>query len=191
MRASNFKYPLMALTVVFVYLFASEFIRKDKCLDSGGSWNSPLQICETEAFAQVDLVKVDKSEAKMMLYSNGKLVREYKVVFGAVPQGHKQQEGDEKTPEGIYTLDYKKEDSSFYRAMHINYPNQRDIINADKLGVSPGGFIMVHGQRNYLGWLSSIMQNFNWTNGCIALTNEEMDDFMELVSVGTKIQIDW
>jgi murein L,D-transpeptidase YafK len=143
------------------------------------------------AYAEVDLVKVDKSENKMYLLDGDKIIKEYHVVFGANPKGHKQQEGDEKTPEGTYTLDYKKEDSSFYRSMHISYPNKKDKANAEKLGVSPGGFIMVHGQRNWLGWLSFISQHFNWTNGCIALTNSEMDEFMELVNVGTKIKIDW
>ncbi len=75
--------------------------------------------------------------------------------------------------------------------MHINYPNKIDIANATDRGVSPGGFIMVHGQRNWLGWLSPITQRYNWTNGCIALTNSEMDEFMELVKVGTKITIEW
>ncbi len=143
------------------------------------------------AVAGVDLVKVDKSESKMYLLEGGTIVKEYDVAFGANPKGHKQQEGDEKTPEGIYTLDYKKEDSSFYRAMHINYPNKADIKKAKELGVSPGGQIMVHGQRNYLGWLAWVTQMLNWTNGCIALTNSEMDEFMELVSVGTNIQIEW
>lgn len=127
----------------------------------------------------------------MYLLSEGAIVREYRVALGGNPQGHKQQEGDEKTPEGTYTLDYKKEDSSFYRAMHISYPNEVDIANANKNGVSAGGFIMVHGQRNGLGWFSYITQNFNWTNGCIALKNSEMDEFMSLVGVGTKIQIEW
>lgn len=143
------------------------------------------------AFAGVDFVKVDKSERRMYLLDGEKVVKEYHVAFGASPQGHKQQEGDEKTPEGSYTLDYKKEDSSFYRAMHISYPNEQDKASAEKLGVSPGGFIMVHGQRNWLGWLSSITQKYNWTNGCIALTNSEMDEFMDLVNVGTTIQIEW
>jgi murein L,D-transpeptidase YafK len=143
------------------------------------------------AFAEVDLVKVDKSERKMYLMEGDVVVKEYHVAFGANPKGHKQQEGDEKTPEGEYTLDYKKEDSAFYRAMHISYPNENDKDNAQKLGVSPGGFIMVHGQRNWLGWLSPITQRFNWTNGCIALTNSEIDEFMELVEVGTKIQLEW
>ncbi len=119
------------------------------------------------------------------------VVKEYHVTFGGSPKGHKQQEGDQKTPEGRYMLDYVKEDSSFYRSMHISYPNQADKDNAKQLGVSPGGFIMVHGQRNYLGWLAPITQQFNWTDGCIALTNVEMDEFLSLVKVGTQIEIEW
>ena len=141
--------------------------------------------------AEVDLVKVTKSTNKMYLLDDDKIIKEYNVAFGENPKGHKEQEGDERTPEGTYTLDYVKEDSSFYRAMHISYPNKADIENAKKKGVSPGGFIMVHGQKNNLGLLGSITQNFNWTNGCIALTNKEMDEFLELVKVGTKIQISW
>jgi murein L,D-transpeptidase YafK len=150
-----------------------------------------LTIFSFSCFAEIDLVRVDKSENKMYLLDGEKVIQEYHVAFGENPEGHKVQEGDERTPEGIYTLDYKKEDSSFYRAMHISYPNQVDLDNAKRKGVSVGGFIMVHGQRNRLGWLSTITQNFNWTNGCIALTNSEMDEFMALVKVGTKIQIDW
>lgn len=143
------------------------------------------------SWAEIDLVEVDKSENKMYLLDNDKVIKEYHVAFGENPKGHKEQEGDEKTPEGIYTLDYKKEDSSFYRAMHISYPNESDLDNAKNKGVSAGGFIMVHGQRNTLGRLSTLTQRFNWTNGCIALTNTEMDEFMTLVKVGTKIKIEW
>ncbi len=142
-------------------------------------------------FAEVDLVKVEKSISKMYLLDGDSIVKEYHVAFGANPKGHKQQEGDEKTPEGTYLLDYKKENSSFYRAMHVSYPNAQDKESAKRLGVSPGGFIMVHGQRNRLGWLSLFTQLFNWTNGCIALTNNEMDEFMDLVKVGTPIKINW
>jgi murein L,D-transpeptidase YafK len=143
------------------------------------------------AYADVDLVKVDKSENRMFLMEGEKIVKEYRVALGANPKGHKHYEGDERTPEGVYTLDYIKEDSLFYRAMHISYPNEIDKSRAEKNGLSPGGFIMVHGQRNNLGWFSAITQNFNWTNGCIALKNSEMDEFLELVKVGTKIQIEW
>ena len=150
-----------------------------------------LTLLSFSSLAGVDLVKVDKSENKMYLLDNGKVIKEYHVAFGENPKGHKEQEGDEKTPEGTYTLDYKKEDSSFYRAMHISYPNKMDLEHAKDKGVSAGGFIMVHGQRNKLGWPSSVTQKFNWTNGCIALTNAEMDEFMSLVNIGTKIQIQW
>ena len=143
------------------------------------------------ALGQIDLVKVDKSERTMYLLSEGKVIKQYNISLGEEPKGHKQQEGDQKTPEGTYFLDYKKEDSSFYRSMHISYPNQQDVEHAKKMGVKPGGFIMIHGQKNGLGFLSPIMQNFDWTDGCIAVTNDEMDEFMSLVPVGTKIEIEW
>lgn len=141
--------------------------------------------------AGVDLVSVDKSERKMYLMERGKVIREYDVALGKNPRGHKQQHGDNKTPEGVYTLGDKKEDSSFYRAMHISYPNETDTMNAEKKGVSPGGFIMVHGLPNKMEWFAPLNKEINWTNGCIALTNEEMDEFMELVETGTKIKIEW
>ncbi|WP_193162745.1 L,D-transpeptidase family protein [Microbulbifer hainanensis] len=147
-------------------------------------------ILSSPAIANVDLVRVAKSKNRMYLLDGEQVVKSYHVVFGRSPEGHKQQEGDQKTPEGRYVLDYKKEDSAFYRSMHISYPNEEDKRNAAKLGVSPGGFVMVHGQRNRLGWLAPIMQRFNWTSGCIALTNREMDEFMNLVAVGTPILID-
>ena len=179
--------PVLAI----IYSNIVHWQAKSTCSQTKDFWNEQLSLCEDKQVTGVDLVKVDKSQSKMMLLSQGEVVREYQVVFGASPQGHKQQEGDEKTPEGIYTLDYKKEDSSFYRSMHVNYPNDQDKQQADARGVSPGGFIMIHGQRNYMGWLAPIMQNFNWTDGCIAITNDEMDDFMNLVDVGTKIEISW
>jgi len=150
-----------------------------------------LTLFALDAFADVDLVKVDKSDRKMYLMDDGNVLMEYDIALGANPKGHKVQEGDERTPEGTYTLDYLKLDSAFHKAMHISYPNANDIAKAKSLGVSPGGFIMVHGQKNGIEWLSFISQWFNWTNGCIAVTNDEMDEFIKLVKVGTKIQIQW
>jgi murein L,D-transpeptidase YafK len=150
-----------------------------------------LTLISLSSYAEVDLVKVDKSENRMYLIANGEVIKNYHVAFGESPKGHKQQEGDEKTPEGSYTLDYIKEDSAFYRAMHIGYPNKKDIEEAKRKGVSPGGLIMVHGQSNRPGWLSSTAQRTNWTDGCIALTNSEMDEFIALVKVGTAIYIEW
>lgn len=142
-------------------------------------------------FAAADRVMVDKSDRIMTLHEQGKIIASYDISLGGAPEGHKTQEGDQKTPEGTYALDYKNENSSFYRSMHVSYPNAVDRAQADKRGVSPGGMIMVHGQRNGFGWLSSIMQHFDWTDGCIAITNDEMDEFMELVEPGTPIEIRW
>jgi murein L,D-transpeptidase YafK len=136
-----------------------------------------------------DMVLVTKSESKLYLKKDGKIIKEFHVAFGANPKGHKQQEGDERTPEGKYILDYKKEDSSFYKAIHISYPNESDKKRAKELGVNPGGLIMIHGQKNGLGWLSWITQLFDWTDGCIAVSNNAMDEIWESVKVGTPIEI--
>ena len=155
------------------------------------SFSDSLQANSLSAGVVIDLVKVDKSERKMYLVSQNQIIKEYKIALGDVPKGHKQQEGDEKTPEGIYTLDYKKEDSAYYRSMHISYPNQADKTHAKKLGFDPGGFIMIHGQKDRFGKFSSYSRRYDWTDGCIAISNDEMDEFMALVSTGTKIQIQW
>ncbi len=141
------------------------------------------------AIQKADKVIVNKSESKLFLMVKGVTFKEYNVVFGETPKGHKQQEGDERTPEGKYILDYKKEDSAFYKAIHISYPNKLDIKNAKESGVNPGGLIMIHGQKNGFGWLSSLSQRFNWTNGCIAVTNKEMDEIWKSVKIGTPIEV--
>jgi murein L,D-transpeptidase YafK len=136
-----------------------------------------------------DLVIVNKSRRELYLSKNGKVFRTYHISLGANPKGHKVQEGDEKTPEGDYILDYKKPNSSFFKAIHISYPNKKDIKKAKHLGVSPGGFIMIHGQKNHFEWLSFLTQKFDWTNGCIAVTNEEMKEIWQSVNVPTPIKI--
>ncbi|MDJ0938645.1 MAG: L,D-transpeptidase family protein [Woeseiaceae bacterium] len=137
----------------------------------------------------VDSVLVDKSDEKLYLLSDGEVIAEYSVALGASPDGHKQEQGDERTPEGEYVLDYKLADSSYYKAIHISYPNEADRAAAAERGVDPGGAIMIHGQRNGFGWLSLIAQRFDWTDGCIAVTNREMDEIWDLVSVPTPIEI--
>ena len=136
-----------------------------------------------------DSVLIDKSAEKLYLLKDGAVLAEYSVAFGASPEGHKQEEGDERTPEGEYSLDYKLSDSSFYKAIHISYPNEADKEAAAERGVDPGGAIMIHGQRNGFGWFSLITQQFNWTDGCIAVSNREMDEIWDLVSVPIPIVI--
>ena len=141
------------------------------------------------AAQKADLVVVSKKEETLTLYKNQKVLGVYPVVFGTNPVGHKQQEGDRKTPEGRYVLDYKKPNSSFYKAIHISYPNAQDIANAKKRGVSPGGAIMVHGQPNGFEWAEDITQLRNWTHGCIALKNKDLDAVWGAVDAGTPIEI--
>lgn len=148
-----------------------------------------LLVGPISAATAVDLVTVNKAERRMYLLEQGQVVREFQVALGRNPVGHKQQEGDQRTPEGRYRLDYVKEDSAYHRSMHISYPNDEDRARAKAQGVEPGGFIMVHGQRNGFGWLGWLTQRFNWTQGCIALTNQEMDEFLARVPVGTEILI--
>ena len=136
-----------------------------------------------------DSVLVVKSDSRLYLFHDGKELTSFKVAFGSNPEGHKQQQGDERTPEGYYILDYKNPNSKYYKSIHISYPNAQDRQNARKRGVNPGGDIMIHGQPNGYGGFSTIVQFFNWTNGCIALSNPDMDIVWDTVKPGTPIEI--
>lgn len=125
----------------------------------------------------------------MYLLSQGDRIRDYNIVLGWDPTGHKREEGDGRTPEGTYILDYKKDDSSFYKAIHISYPNEQDKVWARKMEINPGGMIMIHGRKNGMSKNERQAKRFNWTQGCIEVTNEEMDEIWDLVEVGTPIEI--
>lgn len=151
-----------------------------------------LLLAGAMAFAHaqtIDLVRVLKAERKLQLLADSVVQKEFKVALGGSPVGHKQREGDQKTPEGTYVLDYKKADSAFYKAIHVSYPNAEDMARAKAEGVSPGGQIMIHGQKNGLGRLSGVTQKYDWTNGCIALTDADMDVVWKSVKPGTLIEI--
>ena len=124
---------------------------------------------------KADFVLVEKSKNLLTLFKNRMSSGTCHVVFGRNPVGHKQQEGDNKTPEGSYTLDSKNVNSAYYKSIHISYPNAKDIANAKAKGVSPGGAIMIHGQKNGFGWAAAATQKTNWKLGCIALKNEDME----------------
>ena len=136
-----------------------------------------------------DSVLVIKSESRLYLMYKGEEFASFKVAFGSNPAGHKQQQGDGRTPEGQYILDYKNPNSKYYKSIHISYPNAQDRKNARKRGVNPGGEIMIHGQPNGYGGFSIFVQLFNWTNGCIALSNPDMDFVWDAVKPGTPIEI--
>jgi len=138
---------------------------------------------------KADLVVVKKSESRLYLQRDGKPFASFEVVFGGKIEGHKKWKGDRRTPEGRYILDAKNSKSNFYRAIRISYPNAQDRAAAKALGVNPGGLVMIHGQKNGKGWLAPVMQLFNWTDGCVALSNADMDKVWEAVEVGTPIEI--
>jgi murein L,D-transpeptidase YafK len=137
----------------------------------------------------VDRVIVYKGERKLILLSHGKEVRSYKVALGSEPVGPKARQGDHRTPEGLYLLDSRNPNSRFYKAFHISYPSSKDIATAKKLGVSAGGDIMLHGLPKEYAWVGKAHTLHDWTDGCIAVTNEEMDEIWKLVRVGTPIEI--
>ena len=137
----------------------------------------------------VDRVVVDKSERRMLLLNGGDVVARYRIALGASPVGHKRKEGDERTPEGLYRLDWRNARSGYFRSIHISYPDDADVADAKKRKENPGGMIMIHGQQNYFGWLAPVLQHFDWTNGCIAVTNAEMQEIWNLVPDDTPIEI--
>ena len=137
----------------------------------------------------IDKVFVDKSARTLQLLSDDKVIKSYHIALGGNPIGHKRQQGDQRTPVGNYKLDYKNEKSGYYRSIHISYPNTADKARAKSRGVSAGGDIMIHGQKNGFGAFGILNQQRDWTEGCMAVTNDEMDEIMAAVKIGTAIEI--
>jgi len=136
-----------------------------------------------------DRILVAKSTRTMTLFSKGKPLRTYKVALGGQPVGAKERVGDHKTPEGHYVVAVKLANSQFYRALRISYPNAQDIQRARKLGVDPGGLVEIHGLGRRFGWLGTLHRKTDWTDGCVAVTNEEIDEIWKLVPGGTPVEI--
>jgi murein L,D-transpeptidase YafK len=130
-----------------------------------------------------------KSHRTLSLISHGEVLRTYKVALGGSPVGAKEQQGDHKTPEGRYILDRRNVESRFYKSIHVSCPNEQDKQRASQRGVASGGDIMIHGLPNGFGWLGATHRARDWTDGCIAVTNAEMDEIWELVPEGTPIEI--
>lgn len=136
-----------------------------------------------------DRVIVHKSERRMELLREGRTIANYKVSLGLNPNGHKQREGDYRTPEGSYRLTRRNARSDFFLSVQVSYPEPADIALARKNGWSPGGLIMVHGLPNVPKYPRDRYLNTDWTDGCIALSNEDMLDFWLLTGPGTPIEI--
>lgn len=139
--------------------------------------------------ASPDKVVVFKSKRLLILMKGDEKLTEYKIALGGEPVGPKDREGDHKTPEGLYVLDRRNAKSKFYKSIHISYPDTQDRERASKLGIPPGGDIMIHGLPNGFGWLGSLHRSRDWTDGCIAVTDQEMDEIWQAVADGTPIEI--
>ena len=138
---------------------------------------------------KADSILILKKDHLLELFADGKVIRTYRVALGRGGLAPKQREGDKLTPEGRYVIDSRNSSSRFYKALHVSYPNAEDRKHAAKLGVSPGGDIMIHGSPNGWGWIGSAQLHFDWTQGCIAVTDREMDEIWNLVPVGTPVEI--
>ncbi|MER8695858.1 L,D-transpeptidase family protein [Mesorhizobium opportunistum] len=141
------------------------------------------------AAEKVDLVRVHKAERWLELIGDGKVVRSYGIALGGAPVGHKHQEGDQRTPEGRYILDWRNPNSIAYKSIHVSYPNAGDLAAAKRRNVDAGGMIMIHGQPNGFGWWGWLLQLVDWTDGCIAVTDSDMDEIWAMVADGTSIEI--
>jgi|SRR5579862_2255094 len=136
-----------------------------------------------------DHVVLLKKERMLELLYQGKVIKSYKVALGGVPTGPKTQQGDHKTPEGLYVLDARNAHSQFYKSIHISYPSASDRVAARKRGVLPGGDVFIHGLPNGYAWIGTSHRLKDWTDGCIAVTDAEMDEIWATVSDGTPIEI--
>ncbi len=142
----------------------------------------------------IDIIHVYKNQRYLVLQHQNKIIRRYPIRLGFSPIGHKIKEGDGKTPEGRYVIDWRNRQSSFYKSLHVSYPNAKDQQNAQLLGVSTGGDIMIHGSAttSQVNKLPSLMEYFprnDWTWGCVAVKNTDMDEIWLLVDNGTPIEI--
>jgi len=139
--------------------------------------------------ARADRVVVHKAERRLDLLSQGSILKSYRISLGGAPSGPKQREGDHRTPEGLYTLDYRKADSSFHKALHISYPSPADRAAAASAGRAPGGLVMIHGLPNGQGWLGRLHLAYDWTDGCVAVTNREIEEIWRAVPDGAPIEL--
>ena len=152
-----------------------------------------IETLEQKIFAlrtePADKVLIEKIERRLTLLSKGEVIKTYKIALGGNPVGPKERQGDNKTPEGTYIIDSRNRDSGYHLSLHISYPNEKDKMRAKELGVSPGGDIMIHGIKNGLSWVGVSHAEVDWTKGCIAVTDEEMEEIYKLVPNGTIVEI--
>jgi murein L,D-transpeptidase YafK len=138
---------------------------------------------------EADSVVVEKSLRRLTLYAGGLPLRTYDVALGRTPTGPKLQVGDFRTPEGLYYIDARNPQSQFHRGLHVSYPNAEDVARAQAMGVSTGGDIMIHGLPNGQAAVGGSHRANDWTSGCVAVTNDEIEEIWDSVPLGTPVRI--
>ncbi len=139
--------------------------------------------------AKADRLVVNKSKRQLLLYRGGNVIASYRVALGHNPEGPKMRKGDGRTPEGTYSISGKNAASAFHKALRVSYPNAADRERARRQGVDPGGDIMIHGLPNGRGFIGAAHRLIDWTDGCIAVTNAEIEEIWALVANGTLVEI--
>ncbi|HEX9007016.1 MAG TPA: L,D-transpeptidase family protein, partial [Bacteroidota bacterium] len=137
----------------------------------------------------IDRVLIEKKDRRLTLISQGEALKSYRIALGGNPIGPKERQGDNKTPEGSYVIDARNKDSRYHLSLHISYPNERDRKRARELGVPPGGNIMIHGIKNGFSRVGAAHTEVDWTQGCIAVTDEEIEEIARVVPNGTVVEI--
>jgi len=150
---------------------------------------SPALAAPLSRGVTADRLVIDKSERTLTLFWHGVPLKVYRVALGGDPVGAKERQGDERTPEGSYVVAQRHEDSEFHRALHLSYPNSEDRARARAERVNPGGSIEIHGLRGGFDWVGSAHTLFDWTNGCIAVTNLEIEELFRAAPNGTPVEI--
>lgn len=157
---------------------------------AGAMVSAPVaQPSGASAFATADRIVVKKGERKLYLLRSQQVIAAYPVRLGLNPYGHKEREGDFRTPEGTYYLSRRNPRSEFFLSLEVSYPNDSDRARARRQGVPPGGSIMIHGQPNVLRKSPEYYARNDWTNGCIAVSNADMVDIWLRTGVGTPVEI--
>ena len=149
----------------------------------------PAPLAGARRAITADSVVVEKSLRRLTLYSAGLPVRTYDVALGKKPDGRKERAGDFRTPEGLYYIDARNPVSQYHRGLHVSYPNADDLARARTTGISTGGDIMIHGLPNGQGKVGPRHRAYDWTNGCVAVTDQEIDEIWDSVPVGTPVRI--
>lgn len=180
---------VVAIAVIAVagVLHASEPGERERCMADGGRWFATVG-CETKA-RRIDRIIVDKSDRTLSAYEDGRLVKRFGVALGPSPAGQKERQGDGRTPEGVYPIIAHNPASAYHRSLRIGYPTPAQSRAARRAGVDPGGDIMIHGLPPSYAWLGRNHVRTNWTAGCIALSDDEIDWLYRYTPDGATVEV--